>query len=453
MKSTIEEIWPEGMPRPNIPYSPAVRAGKWLFVSAQSASDLTSGLAEEAKVHPSFPYYTDPIARQADYLYRRAEQIIEAAGARSEQVVRVNQWYVTDMKKPGYQTGDLTVNNKRYVERKNRYFETLSPPSTGIGISELLVEGTLVEADFTAIVAINGQLPELISAPDVPKPGPGFAEGVRLGNWVFLSGDLATDWKGNWGKAENEENIHSLALEARTNGLFWGDLPIRKQTEYVLTKLERIAYAAGTSLDMAVKAHVYLADPNDFTGFEDIWKTWFPDPYEAPSRTIVPNVELGAKGCRVEISLDLLIPEAKHLRKAIRGGWIPKSHESAAMRAEDLIYISGLMATAENGLAIEASLLPGLPYFGLSGKKQMEYILMKARRICDAAGVAIGQTVKANLYFSDLNLYAGAMEAWGEMFGGNHRPAVSVVEINRGLWVPGCGILVDFVIYDPKEAS
>ena len=449
MEKQIKEIWPLGMPRPSIPYSPAVQAGKWLFTSGQSASDLTSGIAEEAKVHPSFPYYSDPVSKQADYVYKRVKQIVDASGYLPEHVVRANQWYVTGMKDTGYQIGDLTVNNKRYVEAKNRYFKKLSPPSTGIGVRQLLVEEALMEVDFTALMPQEGEVLEIISAPDVPKPGPGFAEGVKLGNWVFLSGDLPTDWIGNWGTASNEGEIHSLAPDARTSGLFWGDLPIRQQADYVLRKLSKVAKAAGTTLDMAVKAHVYLADPKDFVGFEEVWSKWFPDKYEAPSRTIIPNVELGAKGCKVEIALDLLMPEAKHLRQVVRGGWEPKSHESAALRADDLIYISGLMATAENGLAAEAALTPGLPYFDLPGKKQMNYILEKAKRVCHAANVSIEQTVKANLYFSDLQLYAGAMEAWKESFSATHKPAVSVMEVNQELWVPGCGILVDFVLYDP----
>ena len=78
--------------------------------------------------------------------------------------------------------GDLTVNNKRYVEEKNRYFEKLSPPSTGIGIRQLLVQDALVEVDFVGLIPEDGQVVEEVSAPNVPKPGPGFAEGVKVGN-------------------------------------------------------------------------------------------------------------------------------------------------------------------------------------------------------------------------------------------------------------------------------
>lgn len=451
MPHQIREIWPEGMARPAIPYSPAIRAGQWLFVSGQSASDLVTGLAGEAVVPEAFPYYQNAMAKQAAVLYGRVGRIVEAAGAKPEQVVRVNQWYVADMAAPDYRIGDLTVNNKRYVAEKNRYFTKLSPPSTGIGVRGTLVAGAKVEADFTA--RLDGDMPEKVSAPGLPKPAAGFAEGVRMGRWVFLSGDLASDWKGNWGaEAYDGGELTGLAPEARTSGLYWGDEPCARQTDYILSRLGKVAEEAGTSLEHAVKAYVYLADPADYAAFEDTWAQWFPDPSRAPARILVPHVEIGAKGCRVEIGLDLLMPEASHLKRPVSGGWSPKSKEPAAMRGDDLIFFSGLMATDPGvGLAAEAAPLPGLPHFGTPGKLQMRYILQKARRIADAAGVELRQVVKATLYFTDLALYAGAMEAWQEVFADSHKPALTAVEINRGLWVPGCGIMADLVLYDPQS--
>ena len=452
METNIKEIWPEGMPRPDVPYSPAVRAGDWLFYSGQSASDLVSGLASEAAVPETFPYYESAIGKQAAYLYGRVKAIAEAAGIGPERVVRVNQWYVAAMKEPGYRIGDLTVDNKRYVQEKNRCFTRLSPPSTGIGVRGLLVEGARVEADFTARAGKPGELPEPVSAPGLPKPASGYSEGVRMGHWLFLSGDIATDWKGNAGESGNGGGVHALPPEARTSGLFWGDEPAAKQADFILSRLAKAAEAAGTTLDNAVKAYVYLADPADFVQVEDVWSRWFPDPLRAPARLIAPNVEIGAKGCRVEIGMDLLMPEAAHRKEAVTGGWSPKSKEPAAVRADDLIYCSGLMATdPKAGLAREASLAPGLPYFGSPGRKQMAYILEKAKRICAAAGCDVRQIVKATLYFSDLRLYAGAMDAWAETFADVHKPALTAVEVNGGLWVPGCGILADFIVYDPRR--
>ncbi|HWK24473.1 MAG TPA: Rid family hydrolase [Ureibacillus sp.] len=444
-----EEIWPQGMGQPSFPYSPAVKVGNWLFISGQSASDLTTGLSEEAIVPESFPYYTSPLAKQSSYLYNRVNQIIETAGFTPSNIVRANQWYKTKMAEGHYTIGDLTVDNKRYVEEKNRYFQ-LSPPSTGIGVRQFLVKDALVEVDFTGYLPKAGEVVEEISAPDIPKPGIGFVEGFKVGNWLFISGDIATDWKGNWQQQGQEGEIHALAPEVRTSNLFWGDVSIRLQTDYVLTKLSKVAEAAGTSLENTVKAHVYLSDPEDFVGFEEVWSKWFPDKLNAPARAIVPNVEIGAKGCRVEISLDILMPNAK--REVLHGGWVPKSHEAPAIVAEDLVYMSGLMATDASGLASEARIDPSLPYVGIPGKKQMAFILKKAQNILSNHDLQLNQMVKATLYFSDLSHFAGAMEAWENTFGESEvKPALTIVEVNQELWVKGCHILADFTFYDDKE--
>ena len=41
-------IWPDGPPRPLAPYTPAIKAAGWLFISGQLASDFKNGLAPEA---------------------------------------------------------------------------------------------------------------------------------------------------------------------------------------------------------------------------------------------------------------------------------------------------------------------------------------------------------------------------------------------------------------------
>ena len=41
-------IWPDGPPRPLAPYTPAIKAAGWLFISGQLASDFKGGLAPEA---------------------------------------------------------------------------------------------------------------------------------------------------------------------------------------------------------------------------------------------------------------------------------------------------------------------------------------------------------------------------------------------------------------------
>ena len=40
-------IFPPNEPKPNAPYSPAVKAGGWVFVAGQLATDFKTGIAPE----------------------------------------------------------------------------------------------------------------------------------------------------------------------------------------------------------------------------------------------------------------------------------------------------------------------------------------------------------------------------------------------------------------------
>ena len=48
-------IWPgleDGVPKPVMPYSPAVKVGDWVFVAGQLASNFKTGLPKEVIPNP-----------------------------------------------------------------------------------------------------------------------------------------------------------------------------------------------------------------------------------------------------------------------------------------------------------------------------------------------------------------------------------------------------------------
>src|SRR5262245_64742604 len=66
-------IWPGGIPKPIAPYSPAIKAGGWLFVAGQLASDFTTGLAPECK-HEN-PYLGDALRSQSHFVLRTLAEV------------------------------------------------------------------------------------------------------------------------------------------------------------------------------------------------------------------------------------------------------------------------------------------------------------------------------------------------------------------------------------------
>ena len=51
------EVVKSGAPRPLANYSEAMVAGPWIFAAGQLASDFKTGVPEEARKHPNFPFY------------------------------------------------------------------------------------------------------------------------------------------------------------------------------------------------------------------------------------------------------------------------------------------------------------------------------------------------------------------------------------------------------------
>ena len=129
-----------------------------------------------------------------------------------------------------------------------------------------------------------------------PSPLAGYSPAIRRGDWVFLAGEIPVDWVGDWGRPEYYGNPSGVALAARTNPNFWYDSDVERQTDYVLQKQAAIAEAAGTSLDKAVKATVYLGHPSEFEAMDKVWRHWFPE--NPPARVVIPYMGLGGRGSR-----------------------------------------------------------------------------------------------------------------------------------------------------------
>jgi 2-iminobutanoate/2-iminopropanoate deaminase len=59
---------------------------------------------------------------------------------------------------------------------------------------------------------------------------------------------------------------------------------IQEQTRQALTNCEAILRAAGVTLDDVVEVGVLLTDPNDFSGMNEEYTTWFP--VDPPARYV-----------------------------------------------------------------------------------------------------------------------------------------------------------------------
>ncbi|HEY2409205.1 MAG TPA: RidA family protein [Polyangiaceae bacterium] len=116
-----------------------------------------------------------------------------------------------------------------------------------------------------------------------PKPVASYSQAVRLGDLLFLSGQIAID------PASGDMVTGGVAAE----------------TERVLQNLTLVLKAAEATLENVLRATVYLTDMNDFAEFNQIYQRYFTS--EPPARATVAVAGL-PRGARVEIDAIAHVP-------------------------------------------------------------------------------------------------------------------------------------------------
>jgi 2-iminobutanoate/2-iminopropanoate deaminase len=116
-----------------------------------------------------------------------------------------------------------------------------------------------------------------------PKPIGPYSQALVVGKLVFASGQVAID--------------------PATGELIEGG--VAEQTRQALRNLAAVMAGAGTSLEHALKATVFLVDMEDFSEMNGVYAEFFPS--VPPARTTVA-VKALPKGARVEIDLVVGVP-------------------------------------------------------------------------------------------------------------------------------------------------
>jgi enamine deaminase RidA (YjgF/YER057c/UK114 family) len=440
-------IWADGTPRPLAPYTPAIKAAGWLFVSGQLASDFTTGLAHEAQ-SPN-PNLGDALELQSRFTLTNLAKTVEAGGCDiAKDAVRIWQWFTSPHPTmEAFKAGDTwpQISITPYLDTRNEFIKDPRPASTGMGIRELLIKDAVVEVDLICID--DGGASQGFATPEgVPSPLAGYSPALRRGDWIFMAGEIPVDFNGDFGTTGNWGEPSALAREARVNPYMWYGSPIEKQTDYVLWKT---AEAAGTTLDRTVKADVYIGDPSDYAGMDKVWKKWFPN--NPPARCVIPYMGLGGKGSRIEIALTLLASDSKLTIETIETPKAPKpfSHEPQAVKVGNLLFFSQQMPCDDKGVLAEGLKRdPNFPYYGLTKRAQMRYMLKNVAAICEAAGTTLDNVVRRACFHVDGEDFAESMDEWAAHFP-DRKPCSTTMMIGGPLVVPGARTLLDLIAYVP----
>jgi reactive intermediate/imine deaminase len=117
---------------------------------------------------------------------------------------------------------------------------------------------------------------QIISTADAPAAIGPYSQAVRVGNTIWVSGQIP--------------------LDPRTKDLVTGDF--EAQVRQVFDNLKAIIVAAGAVLDDVVKANVYLTDLGHFALVNKVMAEYFREPY--PARAAVGVAAL-PRGAQVEV--------------------------------------------------------------------------------------------------------------------------------------------------------
>lgn len=127
MSNVIERITPDGLPVPKAPYSYAVRAGGFIYVSGQAPINLDTN-----------EFALGSIEEETRLVFRNVERILAACGATLSDVVKCNV-YLREAER------DFAAMNAVYVE----FFGDVRPARTTVGTS-FGAPGMKIEVDVVA---------------------------------------------------------------------------------------------------------------------------------------------------------------------------------------------------------------------------------------------------------------------------------------------------------------
>jgi len=129
------------------------------------------------------------------------------------------------------------------------------------------------------------EAPVAVKTDNAPKPAAHYSQGIRVGDFVFVSGQV--------GVAPEQSRKVAGGIEA--------------ETQQALKNIEAVLRACGGSLRDVVKTTCFVADKAEIPGFNKAYAQLFPDP--PPARS---TVEVGlTSGYLVEIEAIAFLPDSR----------------------------------------------------------------------------------------------------------------------------------------------
>lgn len=280
-------------PAPVGPYSPAVKAGGFIYVSGTLAQDAAGAIVGAGDVRA-----------QTNRVIERMRELLEAAGTSLDRAVSVTVYLKN--------AADFPAMNEAY-----RTHWTKDPPTRTTVVADFVVPGALVEI---SMIAVPAGAERTVIHPEswMRSPNP-YSYAIKTGDTVFLSG--------------------LVSRNGRDNAVVKGDVTV--QTKVILDNAGELLEAAGLSHAHVVSSRVYLPDVAHFQEMNTAYRQYFGS---APPARATVQAALAGRDYAVEITL----VASSSKKEVISAGRPANPNLSAAIRAGNRVYLSGMLGnTAE----------------------------------------------------------------------------------------------------------
>ncbi|GIV11159.1 MAG: reactive intermediate/imine deaminase [Fimbriimonadales bacterium] len=114
---------------------------------------------------------------------------------------------------------------------------------------------------------------QAILSQDAPAPIGPYSQAVRVGDWIFISGQIPID--------------------PATGKMITGG--VATQTKQVLQNLQAVLTAVGLNLDSIVKTTIYMTDLSMFAELNEVYANYFHPPFPARATVQVSALPMGAQ--------------------------------------------------------------------------------------------------------------------------------------------------------------
>jgi enamine deaminase RidA (YjgF/YER057c/UK114 family) len=400
-------------------YAYAVKAGPFVFLNGHEGYDFAGGGVPAVEGPAGFPEYGKPgLRREADFIFGRMGQILKSFGTDFAHSVRLDQYYTEANAVRAYHLARFAALGK-YV-----------PPSTSI-ITDRCFGGKSTMT--TSLVAV---LPD----PQWEIKGV-YPEGSRVSAFSgYAPAVVANDFVFSAGAGPDEKDMLDTDPPQGPHRRWGSVLPIRRQTESALKRIEGTLKAAGTSLANCLKAQVHIAGEENFPDFLDVWNEHVGA--SPAALTVTPAKGFASLEMIVEINCILLKDGAQRKKEIVRADIPEMASYSPAIRAGELVFSPGLLPLGRDGTV--AGLAQGDNFQGLCLRSQLQAstIYDHADAIAKAAGTSMRNVVRIDYWVSDIREFPGVMLAWAGRYGNAPHPFACVV--TPKLAAPGATVMADF---------